>query len=126
KYSGGTAADTDGDGLPDNWEVQYFGTIAFNGSDDQDEDGLSDKVEFLLGSDPTVYVFDSDNDSMFDGWEYQYFLSLNRDGVGDYDQDGVSDLMEFSFEGNPVSRKDGTKIIPPHIQSSVVGRLLLQ
>ncbi|WP_460242349.1 hypothetical protein, partial [Aurantivibrio infirmus] len=124
-YSGGTAADTDGDGLPDNWEVQYFGTIAFNGSDDQDEDGLSDKVEFLHGSDPTVYVFDSDNDSMFDGWEYQYFLSLNRDGVGDFDQDGLSDAQEHLSDKNPVSRIDGIKPIPAHFKYPIMGQELL-
>jgi hypothetical protein len=45
--------DTDGDGLPDDWERNYFGTLAPNPHDDPDADGFDNLTEFAFGSDPT-------------------------------------------------------------------------
>jgi Periplasmic component of the Tol biopolymer transport system len=45
-------ADTDGDGMDDGWEIQYFGTLGRDGSGDFDHDGASDLAEFLTGTDP--------------------------------------------------------------------------
>ena len=45
--------DSDSDGLPDFWERYYFGGLEMNGTDDSDGDGLSDNLEWLVGSDPT-------------------------------------------------------------------------
>lgn len=44
--------DSDGDGLPDDWELSHFGTLARDGSGDFDLDGLSDRAEYLAGTDP--------------------------------------------------------------------------
>jgi hypothetical protein len=46
-------ADTDGDGMDDDWEVTYFGNKSRNGTGDFDGDGVSDLQEFLAGTDPT-------------------------------------------------------------------------
>jgi Tol biopolymer transport system component len=46
-------ADTDGDGMDDDWEIAYFGTLARDGSGDFDGDGQTDRQEFLAGTDPT-------------------------------------------------------------------------
>jgi hypothetical protein len=47
--------DLDGDGLPDWWEVNYFGTITEqSGSDDYDHDGYTNLQEYASGTDPTV------------------------------------------------------------------------
>jgi Tol biopolymer transport system component len=46
-------ADTDGDGMDDDWEVTYFGDKSRNGAGDFDGDGVSDLQEFLAGTDPT-------------------------------------------------------------------------
>ena len=46
-------ADRDNDGLPDNWESQYFGNLTRDGSGDFDNDGNSDLLEFEDGTDPT-------------------------------------------------------------------------
>jgi subtilisin family serine protease len=46
--------DTDGNGLPDWWELQYFGHLT--GTDpaaDPDHDGADNLAEFLAGTDPT-------------------------------------------------------------------------
>ncbi len=50
-------ADFDGDGLGDAWEVTYFGTNATNNAGnallDPDGDGMSNRDEFLSGTNPT-------------------------------------------------------------------------
>ncbi len=46
------ADDTDGDGMNDAWELAHFGTLARDGSGDFDMDGVSDRDEFLAGTDP--------------------------------------------------------------------------
>ena len=46
--------DTDGDGMADDWEQQYFGsTTGANASADPDGDGFTNLQEFLAGTDPT-------------------------------------------------------------------------
>src|SRR5438445_876759 len=45
--------DSDRDGLPDAWEITYFGSITNrNGFQDFDQDGVSDLDEFLEGTNP--------------------------------------------------------------------------
>lgn len=46
-------SDTDGDGLPDDWELAYFNGLQRDGSGDFDGDGQSDRMEFQAGTDPT-------------------------------------------------------------------------
>jgi hypothetical protein len=59
-------ADTDGDGLPDDWETEYFGSLVQGADGDPDGDGLYNQAEQELGSDPTR--FDSDGDGLSDLW----------------------------------------------------------
>jgi hypothetical protein len=46
-------ADTDGDGLPDSWEMQYFGNLAQGPNDDPDGDGFTNLQEYQAGTNPT-------------------------------------------------------------------------
>lgn len=48
-----SAEDTDGDGMPDAWEMQYFGSLIQDETTDFDNDGVSDLDEYLGGTDPT-------------------------------------------------------------------------
>lgn len=64
----GHVADTDEDGLPDYWEIKYFGDLTTtDGTEDSDGDGLTDYEEYLAATDPTssssrFYVFHGSSD----------------------------------------------------------------
>jgi hypothetical protein len=45
--------DVDSDGLPDNWETNYFGDLSHDGTADADGDGYTNLVEYQRGTDPT-------------------------------------------------------------------------
>ncbi len=61
----GIVDDIDNDGLPDEWETQYFsGTSAQDANGDADGDGLDNAFELKLGTNPSV--LDSDNDGFSD------------------------------------------------------------
>ena len=49
-----SATDTDGDGLSDAWEIQYFGNLGQIGSGNPDGDGFSTYMEYLAGRNPTL------------------------------------------------------------------------
>ena len=54
--------------MPHAWEIQYgFDPNVYDGDDDFDTDGLTNSVEFSLGTDPTNA--DSDGDGYSDGLE---------------------------------------------------------
>jgi hypothetical protein len=45
--------DTDGDGLPDDWERSYAGNLTtLNGAGDNDADGVPNSQEYLADTDP--------------------------------------------------------------------------
>ncbi len=44
--------DTDGDGLPDWWEMENFHSLAAAASDDSDGDGFTNLAEYRSGTDP--------------------------------------------------------------------------
>jgi len=44
--------DSDGDGLPDDWEIAHFGSLAHPPNGDADGDGISNLDEFRAGTDP--------------------------------------------------------------------------
>ena len=97
--------DSDHDGLPDDWERNYFGNLDQNGQGDFEADGLSNLDEVKNNTDPTVW--DSDSDNIADGWEvFQGFNpKLDVDAIEDSDSDSKSNLSEFQ-EGTDPNRSD--------------------
>jgi hypothetical protein len=49
---GSLPEDSDGNGLPDAWELQYFGVIGVDPGDDPDGDGMSNDAEYRAGTNP--------------------------------------------------------------------------
>ncbi|HEX5398711.1 MAG TPA: hypothetical protein VFY06_06655 [Verrucomicrobiae bacterium] len=61
--------DTDGDGIPDAWELQEFGNLTTaNATSDFDGDGVSDRNEYLAGTNPK------------DGSSFLHITSIARGG----------------------------------------------
>ena len=80
--------------------INFFAIEASASNTDQDGDGLTYGLEYLINSFPNDP--DTDNDGLPDGWEWKYGLdplsSANDDGaVGDPDGDGMSNLQEYTY-----------------------------
>ena len=79
--------------------IQYS-SIDVRAASDQDGDGLTYGLEYLMNTQPNDP--DSDNDGLPDGWEWKYGLdplsSIGADGaVADPDGDGMSNLQEYLY-----------------------------
>jgi hypothetical protein len=91
----GSIADTEPDGIWDEWEMQEFTNLSTaNATSDYDQDGLLDKDEFIYGTGPKNR--DSDGDGVEDGLEIQVGMnpSLAGDHNLDFDGDTYSNLRE--------------------------------
>ena len=96
-------ADTDGDGLPDKWEVDN-GLNPLGSSDalqDGDGDGLTNAQEYGLGTNPNRS--DTDGDGLPDKWEVDNGLNplSSSDALQDGDGDGLTNAQEYGLGTNP-------------------------
>jgi Bacterial Ig domain/Bacterial TSP3 repeat len=89
----GAFTDTDGDGLPDEWEEDNGLVVGVNDAGlDPDGDGLNNLGEYNAGSDPNQA--DTDGDGLNDGSEV---LTYQTDPLkADTDEDGLSDGDEVN------------------------------
>ncbi|UCE36335.1 MAG: PKD domain-containing protein [Thermoplasmata archaeon] len=104
EYNAGTDPtnpDTDGDGMPDGWEVTYgLNPLWYwDRYGDMDSDGLNNIKEYQHGTNPTNP--DTDGDTMADGWEVTYGLDPTSPGDknGDSDDDGLKNYQEYALRG---------------------------
>ena len=96
--------DTDGDGLPDDWENNFtcVDYLKVDNEEDYDEDGLDNEEEYLHDCNPCLS--DTDNDGMDDEWEVENGLNPNLDDSSwNPDNDGFSNLEEYLNDTNPKS-----------------------
>lgn len=101
-----TREDSDGDGLPDGWELYVMfgphepGGNALcpwlpDGTQDFDRDGLDAIREFDEGHIPTdPWSIDTDGDGVIDTYEYVYRLK-GLDALEDSDGDGLTNYTEY-------------------------------
>jgi hypothetical protein len=116
---GGSALDSDGDGMPNDWENLYsdLNKDVKDGSEDPDQDGLTNLQEYLHSANPTKS--DTDHDNMPDGWEVNWgFNPLENDGDLDADEDGVSNAIEFQDQTNPINNSSFLDHILPKVIST--------
>ncbi|MGA1821779.1 MAG: winged helix-turn-helix transcriptional regulator [Thermoplasmatota archaeon] len=108
-------ADSDSDGMPDDWELE-------NGLDEEDPrdadrdydmDGLSNREEYENSTDPNMN--DTDEDGMDDKWELRYNLDPTdpADARIDQDRDGYSNLLEYNHSTDPRDYYDRPEGVPP-------------
>ena len=69
--SGTAPVDTDNDGMPDEWEVEYGldPTDANDNSLDTDGDGYTNIEEWLNGTDPTRFVDYTKSELNINAWD---------------------------------------------------------
>lgn len=95
-------ADTDGDGMPDRWEIDYnLAPDVDDAYEDFDGDGLPNLLEYLWGESPVYASPDTDVDGLPDVWEDHYFGNLQQAGGDDPDADGLINRVELALLSNP-------------------------
>lgn len=98
-----STGDSDGDGIPDEYELAHGldPNNPIDAQEDPDRDGLTNLQEFQAGTDP--HLADTDNDGLTDGRE----VALGTNPLlWDTDGDGVSDGLEVEKGTDPLDRTD--------------------
>ncbi|RIL11801.1 MAG: hypothetical protein DCC75_01655 [Proteobacteria bacterium] len=103
---GGDPSDTDGDGLPDVWEIEMFGSLTQTGSDDPDNDGWTNLQEHQLGLNPNSFERGGGAELCEAG------IDNNNDGLADC-QDSRCYFSGRTFYASPAGGGDGLSLASP-------------
>jgi len=94
--------DTDGDGLPDQWELKYFGSLSQTSSGDYDGDGYSNYFEYKSGSDPSASGSVPGSSYVY---EYDSLGRLKRMLYESGSRGGYEILYEYDGSGNIIRKQ---------------------
>lgn len=98
--------DTDGDGLPDAWEMQHFGDLTQTASGDYDRDGVGNLQEYQAGSspaNPNSIAGDINGNNLPDSWEMAAFGNMTHWAYDDFDGDGYNNTAEMVADTSPTN-----------------------
>jgi hypothetical protein len=110
--------DADGDGLPDAWEIQFFGSLTQSDSGDFDRDGSGNATEYQNESNPTQpnsVPGDLDGDNLPDLWEASAFGNLTNWAYDDADGDGYNNLAERVAGTSPTDSNARPPRVAPRV-----------
>lgn len=71
------ATDSDGDGMPDLWELMYFGDLSRDGNGDINGNGISDRDEYGRGNDPAACVWRQTDETHLDACVFHPLVLKN-------------------------------------------------
>lgn len=94
--------DSDGDSLPDDWEMRYFGSLDQGAVGDPDDDMLNNAGELARGTSP-IHA-DTDGDTLNDGAEVT--IHHSDPARSDTDADGLSDPDEVNIHQTDPAKAD--------------------
>ena len=97
-YDSANCDDIDGNGLPDWWEIQYFGHFGVDPNGDANNNGVSNLQEYQNGTIPTD--LDADNDGLPDWWEWHWFGTYAYSGTN-VDANGSTFLDDYNAYADP-------------------------
>jgi hypothetical protein len=116
-------ADTVGDGIPDWWRLEYFGTpTTTNGSSCASCTSTNPWAHGLTNlqvyQNPTILIADNYStvgDGVPDWWKVKYGFVLNDLAVAynDADSDGYMNLQEYLYETDPLDPTSHPDYLPP-------------
>jgi len=110
--------DADGDGLPDAWEILWFGNLNQGPDDDPDREGITNRDEQSAGTDPTnpnSIPGDVDGDSLPDAWETGNLGTLGYWAYEDPDGDGYNNMAEREAGTSPTNSSSHPAWVSPRV-----------
>ncbi|MDA0810830.1 MAG: hypothetical protein O3C21_00340 [Verrucomicrobia bacterium] len=109
------ALDSDGDGLPDAWEQEWFGNLNQTGDADADADGLTNAEELAFSFQLNPNKADTDSDLLTDGEEVKTYKSDPR--LADSDGDTLTDGAEVkTHKTNPLLTDSDMDLYPDGLE----------
>lgn len=95
-HPGRTSQDRDQDGLPDVWEIRWFGNCDPDTHGNPDGDCLDNLDEYELGSDPTISMGDFNCDWIVNLYDLGVFLSAWLSSPAETNWNPACDISELS------------------------------
>jgi hypothetical protein len=94
------AVDSDGDGLIDSWELEFFGDLTSTaGREDGDGDGRNDLLELFMGSDPTVSETTLGLIPALDAEGFKVYFPRSKNNELPFALEWTEDLQTWTGEG---------------------------